>query len=296
MTDETTGADDVNETEDDSTLDESTEDQADAVDYTGTKHKINVDGEEHEVLYEDMLKSSQLDKASYKRMEEASKLTKQVQPLLEIIKAAQAGDTSVLRQLGLSKEALRKFSEDELIEALEEEEMSPEEKRALSAERERDLLMAQNKQSQDREFQAYQKHLEAEAANRIQSELQDAFEQAGIPLKGNQRLVSRVCEDRLRHSDLGKNTTMAQSLQRSIQSLDDEYAEHAKRGYEKDPDSFLGRLPDGISDGIRKRSLKEVGSQLPIGGNDQFNNKPRKSARPDDDFRSYMRSEMKRRG
>lgn len=299
---EETGTESVNDSSDDSTpdesQDESTENQeTEEVDYSGTKHKINIDGEEQEVLYEDMLKSSQLDKASYKRMEEASKLAKQVQPLLEVIKAAKAGDTSVLRKLGLSKEALRKFSEDELIAALEEDEMSPDQKRALSLEQERDQLKLENKKIQDREFVAYQQHLENEAANRIQTELQDAFKEAGVPLKGNQRLVSRVCEDRLRCSDLGKETTMVESLHRSLKALDDEYAEHARRGYEKDPDSFLGRLPDGISDGIRKRSLKDVESQLPIGSNDELNNATRKGvSKPDSSFRDYMRAEMQRRG
>jgi hypothetical protein len=89
---------------------------------------------------------------------------------------------------------------------------------------------------------------------------------------------------------------MSASLERSLIALDEEYSEHAQRGFAKDPDSFLGRLPDGISDGIRKRSLKDVGSQVPI-GNREFNNQSRSEvSRPDDSFRDYMKAEMQKRG
>jgi len=264
------------------------------LDYTGTMHKINVDGEEQEISYEDMLKSAQLDKASYKRMEEASKLNKQVKPLLEILKAAKSGDVSVIKKLGIPKDALRKFSEDELLAAIEEEEMTPDQKRAHAAEQERDRLKAENKKIQDREFAAYQQHLEIEASNRIQTELQQAFKDSGIALEGNQRLVARVCEDRLKYSESGRETTMKESLQRALNSLNAEYSEYARRQFSKDPDSFLQSLPDDIKDGVRKKSINEVGSRVPMGTNS--NKQTNKKVTSKDSFREYMRKEFQRRG
>jgi hypothetical protein len=285
------------ETQDDTESQETTEEEPD---YSGQVFKIKVDGEEREVTYEEMVKSTQLDKASYKRMEEASKLAKQVQPILEIINAAKAGDTSVLKKLGIPKDALRKFSEEQLLALIEEEDRSPEEQKAHEAEERARRLEAENKEIKDREFRAYQRHLESEAATKIQNEIQDAFKELGIPLKGNSRLVARTCEDRLMHRDRGKETTMVESLKRSLKTLDDEFSEYARREFEKDPDSFLARLPENIPDGIRKRSLKEVKSQLPVGGfENEFNKKPRPgvSKKPDDDFKEYMRREMQgRRG
>jgi len=275
---------------------EETETEQEAVDYSGTMHKIKVDGGEHDVSYEDMVKSTQLDKASYKRMEDASKLQKQMQPLLEILKAAKAGDTSVLRKLGISKKALREFSEQELLAAIEEDERTPDAQRVFELEEKNKTLEAEKKRNDQREFQQYQRHLESKAATKIQDELENAFKELGIPLKGNQRLVARCCEDRILYKDKGQQTTMTESLKRSLKNLDDEFREYARREYEKDPDSFLGRLPENIPDGIRKRSLKEVRSQVPVGGDEGFQSRSRSNvSKVDKDFRSYMRKEMQSR-
>ena len=231
-------------------------------------------------------------------MEDASKLQKQIQPLLELLKAAKAGDTSVLRKLGISKKALREFSEQELLAAIEEDERSPDAQRAYDAEEKNKSLEAEKKRNDQREFQQYQRHLESQAATKIQDELEHAFKELGIPLKGNQRLVARCCEDRVLYKDKGETTTMVQSLTRALKSLDDEFSEYARREYEKDPDSFLGRLPENIPDGIRKRSLKEVRSQVPVGGDEGFQSRSRSNvSKVDKDFKSYMRKEMlSRRG
>jgi hypothetical protein len=296
---ESSSASDEASTPEETPQDEATESQeteSEPVDYSGTKHRIKVDGGEQEVTYEEMVKSTQLDKASYKRMEDASKLVKQIQPVLEIIKAAKAGDTSVLKKLGIPKEALRKFSEDQLLEFIEEEGRTPDQRRAFEAEEKAKVLEAENKQVKDRELALYQQHLESQAADRIQSELQDAFKELGLPLKGNSRLVARTCEDRLLYSSKGKQTTMVESLKRSLKALDDEFSEYARREYEKDPDSFLGRLPENVPDGIRKRSLKEVKSQVPVGSDGEFKQKSRAGvSKPDDEFKEYMRQEMQSR-
>jgi hypothetical protein len=275
---------------------EGTESEQEAVDYSGTMHKIKVDGGEQDVSYEDMVKSTQLDKASYKRMEDASKLQKQMQPLLEILKAAKAGDTSVLKKLGIPKKALREFSEQELLAAIEEEERTPDAQRAFELEEKNKALEAEKKRNDQREFQQYQRHLEQQAATKIQDELEHAFKEMGIPLKGNQRLVARCCEDRILYREKGQQTTMVESLRRSLKNLDDEFSEYARREYEKDPDSFLGRLPENIPDGIRKRSLKEVRSQVPVGGDEGFQSRSRSNvSKVDKDFRAYMRKEMQSR-
>ena len=254
-------------------------------------HKITVDGKEIELSYDELVKSAQLDKASYKRMEEASKLQKQMEPLLDVLRRAKAGDVSVIKQLGIPSDALRKFSEDELLAHIQEEEMSEEERRAVIAERERDKLAEEKKRAEANQFKMYQQHLEAEAAKKIQDEIQSAFKDAGIPLKGNQRLVARVCEDKLRSSESGSPRTMRESLDASLQQLEKEYAEYARMNFEKDPDAFIANLPDSIANGVRKRSLDQVGSRIPMG---KSLGKDKKSGKVEDDFKKYMRREMLR--
>ena len=259
------------------------------------KYRVKGDGFDEDVDEATLIKGYQLERTANKRLEDVSTLDKSIQPYLPIIKALKAGDLRVLKQLGIPKDAIRKFSETELLEYIEEQDMSPDQKRALSAERERDNLKAERDQSEKKNKASYLEHLESQAAENIQSELQEAFDELKIPLKGNAILVSRTCEDMLVHSNAGKKTNMKSALKRALKSIDDGFSEFAKREYARDPETFLGSLPAELVDGIRKNELKKAKSQLPIGKKTaDFENK--KSRTPDSAFDDYMKAEFKKRG
>lgn len=258
------------------------------------KHKVKVDGKELEVSDDDLIRDYQLKEASYRRMEEASKLSKELKPFLPVIEALKQGDLGVLKQLGVPKEALRKFSEQELIEYLEEQEMTPEQRRARDAERERDKLKAQLEEDQKKQSAREQEAMAAKAAQDIEAEIVDALKDADLELKGNYRLVRRMAEDMFAALEAKQPKVSAKTARdRVMKSMREDFDEYVKRGVSKDIEAFIDSLPAELVDGVRKRDLKRVKSQLPIGATgEQMKRQPRK----DDDFRSYMREELAKRG
>ena len=258
------------------------------------KHRVKVDGKELEVSDDDLIRDYQLKEASYKRMEEASKLSKSLQPYLPVIEALQKGDLGVLKKLGVPKEALRKFSEQELIEYLEEQELSPEERRAREAERERDKIKAERDEERRKADSQRQEQLAHKAAQDIESEIVDALKEIEVPLKGNYRLVRRMAEDMFASLEAKQpKVTAKQARERVLKGMREDFEEYVKRGVSGDLEKFIESLPAELVDGVRKRDLKRVSSQLPMGG---ASSEIKKTPRKDDDFRSYMRDELQKRG
>ena len=249
------------------------------------KHRVKVDGKELEVSDDDLIRDYQLKEASYKRMEEASKLSKSLQPYLPVIEALQKGDLGVLKKLGVPKEALRKFSEQEL---------SPEERRAREAERERDKIKAERDEERRKADSQRQEQLAHKAAQDIESEIVDALKEIEVPIKGNYRLVRRMAEDMFAALEAKQpKVTAKQARERVLKGMREDFEEYVKRGVSGDLEKFIESLPAELVDGVRKRDLKRVSSQLPMGG---ASSEMKKTPRKDDDFRKYMRDELQKRG
>jgi len=259
------------------------------------KRRVKIDGEEREVSDDDLVRDYQLKESSYKRMEEASKLAKSVKPFLPVIEAIKNGDLSVLKQLGIPKEALRKFSEKELLEYIEEQEMTPEQRRARDAEMERDMYKADLAKKAEEESKYKQSQNAQKAAQEIEADIVDALKESGISMKDNYRMVRRMAEDMFAALE-SKETraTAKEARDRVTQGMKLDFEEYVTREFNKDPEKFIDSLPTEFVDGVRKRDLRKVKSQLPIGGfTGEINmTKPRK----DDDFRKYMRGELAKRG
>ena len=259
------------------------------------KRRVKIDGEEREVSDDDLVRDYQLKEASYKRMEEASKLAKSVKPFLPVIEALRNGDLTVLKQLGVPKEALRKFSESELIEYIEEREMTPEQRRARDAEKERDKYKADLDKREEEESKYKQAQLAQKAAQEIEADIVEALKEDGIPMTGNFRMVRRMAEDMFAALEAKEPRATAKEARDRVQKgMKVDFEEYVKREFNKNPEKFIDSLPTEFVDGVRKRDLRKVKSQLPIGGfTGEINQtKPRK----DDDFRNYMREELAKRG
>lgn len=261
------------------------------------KYRVKGDGFDEEVDEATLVKGYQIERSANKRMEEASKLSKDAKPVLAFIESLRKGDLSQLKKLGIPADALRKFNEDELLDYIKDQERSPEEKRAIAAERERDELKAKQDDSDKKNLTAYKAHLEDKAATQIQSEFQEAFKELDIPMKGNHSLVAMASQEVLKYRDADKSLSVLQAMKHVIKGLETNFSEYASREYKRDPEEFLKRLPSNFLDGVRKRDLKNVDSQLPIGGSrdSDFKKKPGSDANSDD-FRSYMKDEFQKRG
>ena len=261
------------------------------------KYRVKGDGFDEEVDEATLIKGYQIERSANKRMEDASKLSKDSRPVLAFIDQLRKGDLSQLKKLGIPADALRKFNEDELLDYIKDQERSPEEKRAIAAERERDSLKADKETSDKKQMSAYKAHLEEKAATQIQSEFEGAFKELDIPMKGNHSLVSMASQEVVKYQDADKSITVLQAMKNVIKGLENNFSEYASREYKRNPEEFLKRLPSNFLDGVRKRDLKNVESQIPIGGtrDKDFKQEPR-SSKNSDDFRSYMKDEFQKRG
>lgn len=259
------------------------------------KYRVKGDGFDEEVDEATLIKGYQLERTANKRIEDAGKIYKNVKPYIPIIQALQKGDLSVLKKLGLPPEAIRKFSEQELMEYIDSQDESPE-ARARHAERERDRLKAERDEITEREAKRGREAAAHKAAQDLDNDMRSALESAKIPVKGNYLLVRRIAEDMYGQIEAGNKPSAKDSLAKVLKGLTKDYGEHATREFARDPDAFISSLPADIVDGIRKRSLKEVQSQLPIGNmvDNKTNKKPRSKA--DEDFREHMRREFAKRG
>ncbi len=256
------------------------------------KYRVKGDGFDEEVDEATLIKGYQLERTANRRVEDASKLYKNVKPYIPLIQALQKGDLKVLKDLGVPKEALRKFSEEELLAYIEEQEMNPDQRARLEAERERDKVVAERDDGLKKAAKKDSEAAAQKAAQELDSDMRSALEGAKIPLKGNYLLVRRIAEDMYGQIEAGKKPSAKESLTKVQKSLQEDFGEHATREFARDPDAFISSLPAGIADGIRKRSLKEVQAQLPIGNrvDTDLTQKPRK----DSSFVSYMKEEMQK--
>lgn len=258
------------------------------------KYRVKGDGFDEEVDEATLIKGFQLEKTSNRRLEDASKIYKNVKPYIPIIEALQKGDLKVLKQLGIDKEALRKFSEEELLAYIEEQEMSPDQRRALNAERERDDLIAKRDEASKRDATRGREAAANKAAQELDTDMRSALEGAKVPLKGNYLLVRRIAEDMYSQIESGKKPSAKDSLERVQKGLQKDFDEYAMREFSRDSQSFISNLPASIVDGIRKASLKEVQAQLPMG--QRVETESTQKPRQESSFRNYMKGEFQKRG
>ena len=256
------------------------------------KYRVKGDGFDEEIDEATLIKGYQLERTGSRRFEEASKLYKNVQPYIPIIEALKNGDLDVLKQLGVPQEALRRFSEKELLAYIEEQEMSPEQRELQATKRERDSLAAERDENHKRTAAQQREAASQQAVQELDTDMRSALESANVPLKGNYLLVRRIAEDMYASIEAGKTPSAKESLARVQQGLSKDYSEHAMREFTRDSDAFIRSLPPKILDGIRKASLKEVRNQLPIGNRVATVNK---APRKDPTFDDYMKEEMRRR-
>jgi hypothetical protein len=227
--------------------------------HSGTKHKVIVDGQEHEVTYEDLLSDYQHKKASYKRFEEANKIRKEVDGLFENFSK---GDLSFIKKQ-VPPDVLRKFAEQELQEYLRVQSMTPEQREAMEAKQERDQLKEKLTLKEKQEQEQYIATIQNETNQQIETEIIDAVKGLGHDVKITPRLVRRIAEQ-MQISLRASDDPDVQHLPAKIA------AERAWRGLERDheeflnlvdPEKYIAMLPRKLRDAIRKADVESAMSQ-----------------------------------
>ena len=179
-------------------------------------YKVKIDGVHQEIDEATLIKGYQLEQVANKRIEDSSKLYKNLKPYIPIVEALQKGDLSVLKKIGLKPEDIRKFSEQELQEYLDEQDMNPDQRALAETRIERDLLKAQTEQLNQKAVEDKREEEAQRAGERIDTEMRDALEGSKIPLKGNFKLVRRVAEDMYSQIEAGNVANASQSLTRVL--------------------------------------------------------------------------------
>lgn len=203
-----------------------------APDYTSTKHKVKIDGQELDISYDELVKGYQLEKSSKTRFNEAARLQKQVESFVETLRS---GDLSILRDI-VPQDKLRDYSEKELLEYIQWENMSEHEKRAIVAERERDKYKSEDDKRKEQEQSWHMQQAEVKAAGEIDEQIHQAIEvlRKDVPyLKVDAELI----QDIARHLE-------AQLLN----GTDDRYdvnsaTRNAWKGWTKKFGSYINALP-----------------------------------------------------
>lgn len=158
---------------------------------TPRKHKLNVYGSEIELTEADLIREAQKGLAADKKFQEASQLMKKAKPVLDKL---QSGDLSFVLET-LPKDQVRKFAEDFLLEQLEWDSLTPEQKEHRELKR----FKEETERAKQAEKQRYEQEAQAQAAamwaEKLDAEIADAITSSGR--KVTPRTVKRMAENML---------------------------------------------------------------------------------------------------
>lgn len=167
--------------------------------FRGKKIKQKVDGQELEVDLEEIIKAYPKISAADKRFMEAASIRKQVDGLLKNITEAQ--DYQSLVKL-MGKEKAEKFAEDLLLEKINYEQMSPEQRRAFELEQENKTLKSREEEAKRARLEQERAAIRAQAVQSIDTEISAALKELGK--KPTPRLIARIAEQMLVSLEAGE--------------------------------------------------------------------------------------------
>lgn len=137
---------------------------------------------------------------------------------------------SVLSDLGYTKEDLRKMSEAQILEAIEEEKLTPAERRAKELERERDALLSEKqKQEEERKQAAHAQEVERHK-DELANLFVDTMAATGLPKSSGRFVISRMAQ------------LYAQNEEAGLESTPEEMAAHVMSGLQAEHRGVLGGL------------------------------------------------------
>lgn len=233
--------------------------------FKGKKFKHKIDGKEEEIDVEEALKAYPKAKSADKRFQEAAQIRKEVDKFL---KGLQSGDAQSFDQLVkiLGKKKAEEFAENLLLEKINIESMTPEQKKAWELEQENKTLKSYKDEQERAKIESERAQARQAAIFEIDSEISAALKELGK--KPSPRLVARIAEQ------------MLASLEATDDGLDEEGNPiPAKRIPAKDAmtrvlsdfkaeleeyvgglpvDEALKVLPKNLLDAIRKAQVDQV--------------------------------------
>lgn len=215
--------------------------------------KLRIDGQEREFDESEVLANFQKGRNS------AQMLTKAQQARADALKAKAEADgilgklkdkgniRNVLQELGYTREELRKMSEADILEAIEEEKLSPAERRAKDLERqlaERDKEKA--KQDEERQQVAHKEEV-ARHKDEISGLFMETMEATGLPKSSSRFVMHRMAQLYMQNEEAG------------LESTPEEMAAHVMAGLQTEHRGVLSGLKgDALMTYLGPDVVKEV--------------------------------------
>lgn len=137
--------------------------------------KLKVDGQEMEMSEADVFKWAQQGKSADKRFQEAATTRKEAEQIIQFLKT---NPKEAFKHLGLD---IRKFSEDTLLEMIQHEQMSPEQRQAKENEQKLRKYEEQEKATQEKAKQEQMQALERKHMESYDKMFVEALTQSGLP-------------------------------------------------------------------------------------------------------------------
>lgn len=220
-------------------------------DYSSTRHRVKVYGEEREVPYEDLITGYQKGLAADEKFRKAADYMKQIE-------AFKSDPRKALEEAGLDPYGI---AESWLSEKLKMEQMTEQERDLYQKARGYDELQKKLKEKEDIEQKYKMKEAREAAAKEIDTEISEALSTLGR--KPTPRLVARIAETMLANlSAKGQRIKAKDALSRVQQDYSAEIGEYLSGLSE---DEALKLLPKSLTDAIRKAQVQKVKSQDPMG-------------------------------
>lgn len=224
--------------------------------YKGTKHKLKIEDQELELDYDELLTEASKGRGADKKFQAAAQMRKQVE---QFIKGIEEGTELDRLMKIMPKEKAIKWAEELLLEKLRYDELSPEQKRVLQLEQEKEEYARKAKEYEEKEKQQYKAAAQQQAIEQIDIEIGQALKSLGKP--ATPRLVARIAEQMLASmsSDNAQRIPANKAMQTVLGEFQQELSEYIENLSVEEARKVL---PKKLIDGLRKADIEAVTSPM----------------------------------
>lgn len=257
------------------------------------KYKIKVDGNEEEVELDlndeqTLVRHLQMSKAASKRMNEAAITKKQAEQFINALKTDPVRILTDPRIMG--NEKFQAIAEEFLAKKLQEQMLSPEERKHIEMEERLRKYEESEKKAKEEAEQKQIAQLEAHYAQQYQKTIIEALQSTSLPK--NAFTVKRMAE------------LMQKNIQHGLELEPHHLAQLVKEDYQRelvgliggsDADQIIAMFGEDVANKIRKHDLAKLKSKLGPQASGKESPRPKQDVgrkmRPDE-YEAYLRGQL----
>lgn len=200
---------------------------------------VKINGETKELPLREVIKLNQLESASHQKMQEASKLVRQVE---SIIKMARQSPKDFLKETGIDP---YEFAESTLAEKFELMQLTPEQKELMEYKQRLKSYEEKDKAEKETQEKAQLSRAESEEMGRLDVELGEAWKESGLPK--SKYIFAQMAARMLSASKRGQDLTAKQA------------ADSVKQEFISSSQEIFGKMDaQAIQDILGKELMKKI--------------------------------------